>query len=77
MFFLPAIQGRFPVGITTFVTPVKSPQPIGNVKLRKPHTARPSHKNSALFLEEVAFTAYYPADVSSKTVKHGVDWLIR
>ncbi|KAH6915134.1 platelet-activating factor acetylhydrolase, isoform II-domain-containing protein [Coprinopsis sp. MPI-PUGE-AT-0042] len=77
MLFLPSIQGRFPVGITTFVAPVKSPRPIGNVKLRKPHKTRPSHHNSALYLEEVAFTAYYPADTSSKPTKQGVDWLIR
>jgi platelet-activating factor acetylhydrolase len=74
MLFLPAIQGRFPVGITTFVAPVKSPRPIGNVKLRKPRKSRQNHPDSALYLEEVAFTAYYPTSASGKK---GVPWVLR
>ncbi|TFK22339.1 hypothetical protein FA15DRAFT_622679 [Coprinopsis marcescibilis] len=76
MFFLPAIQGRFPVGVTTFVSPVQRPRPIGTVKLRSPPTGS-TRPNNALYLEEVAFTAYYPADTTSKPITKGVDWFIR
>ena len=77
MLYLPAIQGRFPVGITTFAATVKSPRPIGNVKLRIPRKARQNHPNSALYLEEVAFTAFYPTEAPSKSSKKGADWLLR
>ncbi|RXW25242.1 hypothetical protein EST38_g592 [Candolleomyces aberdarensis] len=77
MLFLPAIKGRYAVGVTTFVTPVHPPRPIGSVKLRN-GSGNPSKGESkpALLLEEVAYTAYYPADISAKS-KKGVDWFIR
>jgi len=84
--FLPAIPGRYAVGVTTFVTPVSSPRPIGSVKLRNGSSEASSGTSTpqgqakpALFLEEVAYTAYYPADISSKAAKaaKGVDWFIR
>ncbi|KAF8969447.1 platelet-activating factor acetylhydrolase, isoform II-domain-containing protein [Flammula alnicola] len=76
MFFLPAIQGRFPVGVTTFATPVRPPRPIGSVKLRNGQSTRQDQPDYALFLEEVAFTAYYPAEVNAAS-KKGLPWFIR
>lgn len=73
MFSLPEIPGRFPVGATTFLTRVRSPRTVGSVKLRNEQSD--AHQ-SALYLEEVAFTAYYPAD-TSKTSKKGLDWILR
>ncbi|KAF8165535.1 platelet-activating factor acetylhydrolase, isoform II-domain-containing protein [Crassisporium funariophilum] len=76
MLSLPAIQGRFPVGITTFVTPVRPARPIGSAKLRNVRSTRTDQPNHAFFLEEVAFTAYYPAKVNPAS-KKGVPWFIR
>ncbi|KAF8076569.1 platelet-activating factor acetylhydrolase, isoform II-domain-containing protein [Lyophyllum atratum] len=73
MFFLSEIPGRFPVGATTFLSRVPSPRPVGCIKLRNQQSDAPQ---SALILEEVAFTAYYPAD-ASKLTKKGLDWVIR
>lgn len=63
------------MGVTTFVTPVQPPQTIGSVKIR----LGKEEPKPALLLEEVAYTAYYPADISSDTTKarKGVDWFIR
>ncbi|KAF9569098.1 hypothetical protein CPC08DRAFT_732375 [Agrocybe pediades] len=68
-FFLPNPVGRFQVGVTTFTTPVRPAKVIGSAKFRKDNKA-------ALCLQEVAFTAYYPADVDSKS-KKGAPWFIR
>ncbi|KAG5633990.1 hypothetical protein H0H81_004006, partial [Sphagnurus paluster] len=70
MLFLSDVPGRFPVGATTFLTRARSPHIVGSLKLSK-NVLEP-----ALKLEEVAFTAYYPADTSRPTRK-GLDWLIR
>ncbi|PPQ77726.1 LOW QUALITY PROTEIN: hypothetical protein CVT25_011160, partial [Psilocybe cyanescens] len=70
--FLPQIHGRFPVGVTTFATPVRPARPIGTIKLKSNQS-----QESALYLEEVAFTAYYPADVKATTSKKGVPWFLR
>lgn len=78
MFSLHQFNGRFCVGASTFVAPVRPPLTIGSAKLpgRSPdHTLRP-----ALQLEEIAFTAYYPANISpggSKNISKGLHWLIR
>ncbi|KAG6854880.1 hypothetical protein C0991_012070 [Blastosporella zonata] len=69
MLFLRGVPGPFPVGATTFVTRVPSPHQVGSIKLR-------SNQKPALFLDEVAFTAFYPADTSGST-KKGLDWVIR
>lgn len=73
--FLPAITGRYAVGVTTFVTPVHPPRDIGTAKIKE----KGKEPRPALRLEEVAYTAYYPADVSSEEAKarKGVDWFIR
>lgn len=79
MLSLPPIHGPFPVGVTTFVTPVKPVTRVGRAKLKTPRTLRPdltNHAFHALQLEEIAFTAYYPADTSSNPCK-GFDWLFR
>lgn len=78
MLFLPAIQGRYAVGVTTLVTPVQHPRPIGNAKVKRTAGKGGERVEPALFLEEVAYTVYYPADVSSKGAKKkGVDWFVR
>ncbi|KAJ3576202.1 hypothetical protein NP233_g611 [Leucocoprinus birnbaumii] len=76
MLSLPPIHGRFPVGATTFITPVRPAVQVGKAKLKTPTTTRPDSTNHALQLEEIAFTAYYPADVSNNPFK-GFDWLLR
>ncbi|KAG6903475.1 hypothetical protein C0995_005498 [Termitomyces sp. Mi166 len=67
MLFLSNASGPFPVGATTFVTSVPFPRQVGSIKLQ-------SNNEPALFLSEVAFTAYYPADIS-KSTKKGLDWI--
>ncbi|KDR83955.1 hypothetical protein GALMADRAFT_133340 [Galerina marginata CBS 339.88] len=74
MLFLPTIHGRFPVGVTTFATPVRPARSIGLVKLR--NAGKQGTPDSALYLEEVAFSVYYPADVDTNS-KKGVPWFIR
>lgn len=78
MLSLPNIPGRYEVGASTFALPLRSPTIIGSAKLRVPGAdgLRP-----ALPLEEVAFTAYYPAETSgrdgSNSLRRGVNWLLR
>ncbi|KAH0587764.1 hypothetical protein H2248_006520 [Termitomyces sp. 'cryptogamus'] len=69
MLFLSSAEGPFPVGATTFVASVPSPHQVGSIRLQ-------SYNDPALFLSEVAFTAYYPADISKSTRK-GLDWVLR
>ena len=67
------------MGVTTLVTPVQRPRPIGNAKVKRAMGNGGEGLEPALFLEEVAYTVYYPADVSSKGAKEkkGVDWFVR
>ena len=74
--FLPATQGRFPVGVTTFTTPVQPPRAVGSVKLKDPRHTRQDCLEHALLLEEVVFTAYYPAEIDALS-KNGLPWFIR
>jgi platelet-activating factor acetylhydrolase len=75
MFFLPEIPGRFRVGATTFVTPVRAARSVGSAKLRGSNS---KVSEPALYLEEVAFTAYYPADINGRQkTQKGLDWVIR
>lgn len=62
-------QGKYQVGATTFARPV-SPFVVGTAKLVSDDQLLP-----ALQLDEVAFTAYYPAQ--AKGFIKGLDWLIR
>lgn len=68
---LPAIHGKYPVGATDFTVPLHSTTYIGKAKLKHGETVRP-----ALALEEVAFTAFYPAR-TSKDKAPPLDWLVR
>ncbi|KAJ3502495.1 hypothetical protein NMY22_g18563 [Coprinellus aureogranulatus] len=79
MLFLPAIPGRYSVGVTTLVTPVHRPRPIGNAKVRRRNRKGEEEIQPALFLEEVAYTVYYPAELSSvgSKAKKGIDWFVR
>ncbi|KAJ7904684.1 platelet-activating factor acetylhydrolase, isoform II-domain-containing protein [Mycena olivaceomarginata] len=72
MFNLRPPRGVFPVGAVTLVAPAMSAAPIGNATLAATNAP-------ALVLgEEVAFTLYYPADLSRKPrPRKGLDWLVR
>jgi platelet-activating factor acetylhydrolase len=78
MLSLPNITGHYEVGATTFALPLRSPEVIGSAKLRVPGT---DELRPALLLEEVAFTAFYPAETSGSDsfskLRRGVDWLVR
>ncbi|KAF9006574.1 platelet-activating factor acetylhydrolase, isoform II-domain-containing protein [Cyathus striatus] len=65
MLSLPSIRGTHPVGVTSFATALPR-RPIGALKIRDPRTGK---VDPALWLEDVAFTAYYPADSSSNDSK--------
>ncbi|KAJ6490411.1 platelet-activating factor acetylhydrolase, isoform II-domain-containing protein [Mycena vitilis] len=62
-------RGPLPVGALTFVAPVSPPIHVGTATFAA--TAAP-----ALVLDEIAFTAYYPADLARKP-RRGLDWLVR
>ncbi|KAF8663408.1 hypothetical protein AX16_000980 [Volvariella volvacea WC 439] len=71
------IHGQYPVGASTFVTPAKPSRVIGSVRRAPDDTSVPPWE-PALKLEEIAFTAYYPADITTtpKPIK-GLNWLLR
>ena len=80
MFTLPDTPGKYAVGATTFAVPVKTKDEaariIGRAKLR-PSSGREPH-TPALKLDEVAFTAYYPADTDERVKSNkGVHWVPR
>ncbi len=70
-FFLPDCHDLYSVGATTFVTPVRPSRTYGS--------ARFPNGQPALVLDEVAFTAYYPANRADKAwkSKRGINWLNR
>ncbi|KAH9844109.1 platelet-activating factor acetylhydrolase, isoform II-domain-containing protein [Rhodofomes roseus] len=83
MFHLPDVPGRFQVGATTFALPLNDPQVFGAAKLAKSSGNTPHEP--ALLLEEVVFTAFYPADINSPSadgtppekLKKSLDWILR
>jgi platelet-activating factor acetylhydrolase len=95
MFNLPEVHGPFPVGATTFVVPARQPLVIGTSQIRASATSGAHHASAApdtdgemqptLKLEEIAFTAFYPANIEHKgrgwwpsnKLKKGLEWLIR
>ena len=66
MFTLPQAHGPYPVGSTTFAVPISSSDSpgyfVGDTKLRA--SIGGDGERPALKLEEVAFAAFYPADVT-------------
>ncbi|KAJ3538581.1 hypothetical protein NM688_g6497 [Phlebia brevispora] len=69
MFFtLPEVAGKYPVGTTSFAVPItnveEADRVIGSATLRASSGTQAG--TPALKLEEVAFTAFYPADISSR-----------
>lgn len=64
MFTLPDVVGSYPVGATTFAIPVavndEAARVTGQARLKS--SSGGTLNTPALKLEEVAFTAYYPAD---------------
>ncbi|KAK0473074.1 platelet-activating factor acetylhydrolase, isoform II-domain-containing protein [Armillaria novae-zelandiae] len=70
-FHLLGCHGPYPVGATTFVTPVRPSRIYGSARL--------PNGQPALVLDEVAFTVYYPANMADKswTSRIGIDWLNR
>ncbi|EGO27802.1 hypothetical protein SERLADRAFT_447019 [Serpula lacrymans var. lacrymans S7.9] len=75
MLYFPSIKGRYPVGATTFQLAVPSPITVGTSKIRA--GGQNGDLKSALVVEEIAFTAYYPAQVRNIKRTRGLDWLIR
>ena len=80
MFTLPEVHGKYPVGATTFAIPIQAQDDasrvVGRAKLKPSSGCQPD--TPALRLEEVAFTAYYPADVHAvKHAQKGVHWVPR
>ena len=76
MLSLPSVTGRYVVGATTFVTPVRPKRVYGSAKRRKVSGSSTDQLEHVLCMEEVGFTVYYPADISSADRK-GLDWLLR
>ncbi len=82
MFTLPDVPGPYAVGATTFAVPVSvtddSSRIIGDARLKASSGSSPyAH---ALKLEEVAFTAFYPADSHderAKNAKYKMAWIPR
>lgn len=61
-----------PVAAATFVAAVNPALAVGSATLAG------TTNDPALLLEEVAFTAYYPADLSQRPrPRKGLDWLLR
>ncbi|KAI0346777.1 hypothetical protein BDW22DRAFT_1351049 [Trametopsis cervina] len=78
MFTLPDVPGPYPVGATTFAVPIDLPNPqdriVGDGKVKA--TAAGNPHEPALKLEELAFTAFYPAEVNGgRRVRKGMAWL--
>lgn len=76
MLSLPPVTGRYAVGATTFVTPARPKRVYGSAKRRKVNGSSTDQLEHVLCMEEVGFTVYYPADISSADRK-GLDWLLR
>lgn len=80
MFTLPETHGPYPVGCTTFAVPISGADGAGNVigdtKLKASLGANEGDSGKpALKLEEVAFTAFYPADISATRPGNGTETL--
>ncbi|PCH41483.1 hypothetical protein WOLCODRAFT_119037 [Wolfiporia cocos MD-104 SS10] len=83
MFTLPDVPGPFVVGATTFAIPLQQPQTIGAAKLRR--TGGNTPREPALLLEEIVFTAFYPADIrkpstdgtAPEKLKKAMDWVAK
>ncbi|KAL4076150.1 platelet-activating factor acetylhydrolase [Scleroderma citrinum] len=73
MLFLQKAGGRFPVGATTFKLPV----PRILFSRAKVAAGKSDGLKPALLLQEVVFTAYYPAALPHGNVSYGIDWLLR
>lgn len=76
MFSLPDFHGRFPVGATTFKLPVSN-RVLGTAKIRSHASHEGTTLKPALQLDEVVFTAYYPADIKENIIKKGLNWVLR
>ncbi|EKM59854.1 uncharacterized protein PHACADRAFT_192245 [Phanerochaete carnosa HHB-10118-sp] len=80
MFSLPEVRGKYSVGATTFAIPITAygdaSRVIGRARLKPNISGVPD--TPALKLEEVVFTAYYPADMQAvKRARKGVYWVPR
>jgi hypothetical protein len=71
MFFLRYPPGKYSVGATNFVFPAETPHVVGGATLPSTNGPKPLLK-----LEEIAFTAYYPARVEGNP-KYGMEWIVR
>ncbi|KAH8106025.1 platelet-activating factor acetylhydrolase [Cristinia sonorae] len=76
MWTLADVPGRYPVGATTFATPISNDgHVIGKSKLIAGASSGGKPHAPALLLKEVVVTAYYPADTSHNETKKGMAWL--
>ncbi|KIY49364.1 hypothetical protein FISHEDRAFT_12236, partial [Fistulina hepatica ATCC 64428] len=70
-------NSQYFVGCTTFVCPVRSPPPLGNAHIRALNASDSGPElESALRLDEIAFSAFYPADPAPAAEK-GLHWSLR
>ena len=63
--------GPYDVGVTTFTLPVRPTEVIGKATVR----TETGQITPALRLEEVSFTAYYPASPTTKEQSRQPTWL--
>ncbi|KZT23093.1 hypothetical protein NEOLEDRAFT_1070031 [Neolentinus lepideus HHB14362 ss-1] len=93
--YFPEPKGPYTVGATTFLRPIKPSLALGTSKVKKPkhsHGQADSNKEElehTLQFEEVAFTAFYPANIEANDSRRswfrrgysgpskGVDWVIK
>ncbi len=85
VFTLYDTPGPYPVGATTFAIPLDefaSPEDriVGEAKVKASASGHPNEP--ALKLEEVAFTAFYPAELNAagggrKRISKGLGWIPR
>ena len=75
VFTLPYVVGQYAVGVTTFAIPISAVDDtvrvIGNAKLK---ASAGLAGTPALSLEEVSFTAYYPADTDENSSTSTIRW---
>lgn len=73
--FVDHVEGKYPVGATTFTLPVSPKREFGSSQLNADSIHGPG---PAVALSEIAFSIYYPTlpDLPDGN-KKGVDWSLR
>ncbi|KAK7695749.1 hypothetical protein QCA50_000386 [Cerrena zonata] len=65
MFTLPNVQGRYEVGCTTFAATLPQEITIPSSKYKSSHIPGRVAHTPVLTMKQIAFTAFYPADIDS------------